>query len=61
MGQKADSVVQEGRFAGMFSNADSRDLQAGQAVLQVNVMCLRLGELQTRRGLREITFDADPQ
>ncbi len=61
MGVKADSAVSMAQFSGMFSNIDPVDLQPGQSEVQVNVMILRPGELTVRRGLRELTFDVDPQ
>ena len=44
-------------FLGMFSNVDPHDLEPGQAQLQVNVWSPREGELLTRGGLREMTYD----
>lgn len=59
MGQKAESTVEIRTFRGMVSNADQHDLQPGQAKVQVNVASTKLGELSIRRGLRELSFDAD--
>ena len=59
MGQPAKTQVQIRDFQGMASNFDPHDVQPGAAVLQVNVMTLRRGELMTRRGLKELVFEDD--
>lgn len=45
-------------FPGMITNLDERDLPPGAASEQVNVCSLIGGELQVRRGIREVTFEA---
>lgn len=46
-------------FQGLTSNQDPADLEPGQAAVQVNVWSARPGELQTRAGIREMTFDTE--
>ena len=41
----------------MGSNYDPKDLPPGLSKIQVNVNGYRRGELQVRRGLREVTFE----
>jgi hypothetical protein len=45
------------RFQGLFSNVDPHDLQPGQAMVQVNAISDKAGELMTRDGLIELQFD----
>ena len=47
-------------FRGMATNADPTDLPPGLAAEQVNVGSLERGVLTLRRGLRPLTFDAEP-
>lgn len=46
-------------FAGMIDNVDPRDLPPGAAQLQINAVSLKMGELQVRRGLKDVTFEAE--
>ncbi len=46
-------------FLGMMTNVDQRDIATGAAEVQVNLQCVRIGELSTRSGLREVTFEDD--
>lgn len=41
----------------MGSNYDPKDLPPGLSKIQINVNGYRRGELQVRRGLREVTFE----
>jgi hypothetical protein len=59
MSEPAKSTVTLADFPGLIDNVDQRDLPPGGAEVQVNATCIRLGELQIRRGLREVTFEAD--
>lgn len=44
-------------FAGMISDLDPDDLPTNAAQVQLNCGTIRPGELTTRGGLREVTFD----
>ena len=57
MGQPAKQAVELRRFTGMTSNADPHDIGGDRAVVQVNLMSQKPGELIVRRGLRELKFD----
>jgi hypothetical protein len=43
----------------MASNVDPTDLQPGYAEVQVNVNGFQRGQLEVRRGLRELEFEAE--
>lgn len=45
-------------FPGLVNNIDRRDIPPGAAEVQVNATCVKVGELQVRLGLRELTFDS---
>lgn len=45
-------------FQGMSSNTDPHDLRPGQSAKQVNVAAVKLGELNVRRGLKELVYDS---
>jgi len=59
MAEREISKVETKVFSGLVSGMDSHDLQPGQALVQVNVLSIRPGELIIRRGLREALFDAE--
>ncbi len=60
MGEDPEAKVAIRAFTGMVSNADDHDLQPGESTVQVNVTsALRAGELNLRRGLRELVFDPE--
>lgn len=44
-------------FGGLINNHDPRDLPPGAAQVQTNINSRTGGELEVRRGLREVTFD----
>lgn len=44
-------------FAGQVSNVDPGDCPDGAMVLQVNLMCIKPGQLTTRGGLKLVTLD----
>lgn len=46
-------------FRGMATNPDPTDLQPGIAELQINCNGYRRGQIEVRRGLREVTFEDD--
>ncbi len=57
MGEPARTEVKIERFIGLATNLDPVDMPPGGAQVQVNVQGLRTGLLETRRGIRPITFD----
>jgi len=59
MAQPAQTAVDVRQFQGMFSNADPHDLPPGMSVVQVNAAVIIVGQLQVRRGLRELKFDKE--
>jgi hypothetical protein len=46
-------------WPGLITNMSSEDLPEGGAEVQVNVTGVRAGELRTRGGLKELTFDSE--
>ena len=46
-------------FQGLATDADPRDLSGGAAEVQENLAVVVLGEMAVRRGIREVTFDAE--
>jgi hypothetical protein len=46
-------------WLGLVTNMASEDIPAGAAEVQVNVTGVRAGELRTRGGLRQLTFDSE--
>ena len=44
-------------FAGMISNVDPLDLPPGAATEQVNLQCVKLGQMETRAGYLVVRFD----
>ena len=59
MGQEARTAVEIRDFRGMSSILDPHDLPPGVSRVQVNVTATRMGELNVRRGLREVNYDAE--
>lgn len=57
MGEPAESAVEIRDFRGMASNYDPNDIMPGSSQLQVNVNGLQRGQLEVRRGMREVTFE----
>ena len=57
--EKAPVTVRTETFMGLASGMDAHDLQPGQATIQLNVRCIRAGELTLRGGLQELVFDED--
>lgn len=56
---KQEPEVDARNFQGQWSNRDENDLEAGQFRVQLNLNCVRDGELQVRPGLRKMTWDSD--
>lgn len=46
-----------GRFEGLYSNYDPHDVRPGQAQVQVNCTSDKAGQLVTRPGLLELSFE----
>lgn len=46
-------------FPGLVLNADPREVPSGAGQIQVNVTSEQIGLLQSRRGLRVVTFDGE--
>lgn len=59
MPDEPETSVRIDQFGGQVSNANPHDLPPGAAAVQVNLVCNVPGELSTRLGLREITFDVE--
>ena len=59
MGIPAETEVKIEQFIGLATFVDPVDLPPGGAQKQINVQGLRMGMLETRRGLRPIDFDAE--
>jgi hypothetical protein len=59
MGEPARKSVEIRDFQGMASNMDPTDIKPGTSQLQVNVNGYKRGQLEVRRGLREITFESE--
>jgi hypothetical protein len=59
MSEPAQVEVAIKDFRGMASNVDPTDLQPGFAEIQVNVNGYQRGQLEVRRGLREVEFEAE--
>ena len=59
MAEKAQSEQEQMKFAGMVSSVDPHDIPPGQAVLQINGMSVRPGELTIRGGLKELSFETE--
>jgi hypothetical protein len=61
MGQPANeqAMMRMRDFLGQVSNMDPHDLPPGAAQQQVNVTCVKQGQMKVRGGLREVTFEED--
>lgn len=57
MAQLAKSADQMSDFPGLQSNADARNLPTGASKDQVNLTCVRLGQMNVRPGFRVVTFE----
>lgn len=59
MAEKAASSQEYATFQGMQSSVDPHDVAVGQSVLQVNGTVVRPGEMNIRKGLKEIAFEEE--
>lgn len=59
MGVPAETNVEIRDFRGMASNYDPNDITPGSSQFQSNVNGLQRGQLEVRRGMREVTFETD--
>jgi len=59
MGIPAETNVEIRDFRGMASNYDPNDIVPGSSQFQINVNGLQRGQLEIRRGMREVTFEED--
>jgi hypothetical protein len=57
MGEPAKTTMEIRDFRGMASNYDPNDIAPGTSQLQINVNGLQRGQLEVRRGMREVTFE----
>lgn len=46
-------------FPGLVLNADHREVPAGAGQQQVNAVSEQIGRLESRRGVRVVTFDGE--
>lgn len=51
------ATVEMTDFPGMIDNMDRLDLPPGTANEQVNATCVAVGQMQVRRGMRQVTFE----
>ena len=51
------TVVQIKDFAGLQSGISPHDVEPGGTVTQTNMQSITPGEINTRSGIREVTFD----
>lgn len=59
MAKEEKSTVIIDDFSGIITNLDSKDLRQGAADVQVNLCCLKPGEIQARQGYRVVSFDSE--
>lgn len=59
MGQPAKASVEIDDFPGLLDSVDQRDLPPGGAEVQLNCCSVKIGELQVRLGMREVSFDTE--
>lgn len=60
MGKPAENTVFLEDFLGLVNNVDDRAIPPGAGQIQINCCCIRMGELEVRWGLRQLTFDSEP-
>ena len=46
-------------FPGMTTNVDPIDLPSGAAEVQINLQSNQYGEMASRRGTRQVTFESE--
>lgn len=59
MEEQPATRVKIGKFQGQVSQANPHDLEPNMAQIQLNLAILVPGEMVTRMGLRELTFDTE--
>jgi len=59
MGEPAKKIVEIRDFRGMASNYDPNDIVPGSSQLQININGLQRGQLEIRRGMRQVVFESD--
>lgn len=59
MADKQRAVIPIRDFGGLVLTTDPHDRQPGQAADQVNITCVRAGQLDTRGGFRFVSFEDD--
>ena len=57
MGQKAKDSVPIMDFGGLVTNVERHDARNGTSPEQINLCCIRVGELRVRAGWQEVTFE----
>lgn len=57
MSDRPRASVEIRDFPGLIGNLDPSDLPEGAALVQVNVVSIVPGELQTRLGYKTVSFD----
>lgn len=60
MGVVPKSIVEIRDFKGMASNYDPNDITPGTSQEQININGLQRGQLEVRRGMRQLTFEESP-
>lgn len=59
MPKPATPVVVATDFPGMMVNTDPRDIPSGAAEEQINLTCVKTGEMRVRGGVREVFFEPE--
>jgi hypothetical protein len=57
MDEKPKSKVEIRQFAGLVTNQDRQDVQAGAARVQINIAASRPDQLDVRKGYRVVRFE----
>jgi hypothetical protein len=57
MGMPAEETIALRDFEGLQSRPDPNDIPPGAATRQVNVTCIVPGQLTSRPGTREVSFE----
>ena len=59
MGQQAKQSEPIRDFGGLVTNVERHDARNGTSPDQVNLCCIRVGEIRVRAGWKEVTFEED--
>ena len=51
------SSIDMSDFPGMLRNQDPQDLPPGGAEVQLNLACIERGQMRSRGGMRQVTFE----